>query len=849
MSIPAHFRDVCNSGMGVPTSSTATTLHPGEGSLPRRGRRPGRVGPASGGTADLPDGVDPGLAGHIRAAQVGAVVRATPLTAAVNVLNAGLVVLTFWNDTPVWPLLAWFALVASLAALALRAWHRSRQRPAPTAVSPRALRRTTLHAFLFAAAWGAVPAALFAGADPFGRFVLGCLAAGMITGGAFAVSAVPRAGFAYTWTLSLLMVAGLAASGEPVMLAAAALLCLYAAFVSRNLAAHGALLAETLRGRREIEAQREVLGLVLRDFEDSASDCLWETDAADRLRRAPPRLARALGLAPDAVEGASLPALLRRRPDDAGADVRASEACLDTCLSRRRAFRDVLATGGERVWSLTGRPVRDQAGVFRGFRGVATDVTDRVRAEARATFLAGHDLLTGLPNRREFTERLAAALADAVPGGPGIALLLLDLDRFKPINDLHGHATGDALLCLVAARLRAAMRDTDLVARFGGDEFALVVDTARLESGDQSDSAAATDRRQVAVRLAQRIVAALDQPFVLDAGRLTVQVGGSIGVALAPDSGIGVEDLLRHADAALHSAKADGRACFRLFDPAMDERLRERVTLEAELRRAVAADGLEPYFQPLVSLDTGRVRSFEMLARWPHPTRGLVSPAEFIPLAEDAGLIGPLTENLLRRGCRAALDWPEGVSLAVNVSPLQLRDRALPALVRAVLRDTGLAPQRLEVELTESALVADFDLAREVVMELRAAGVRVALDDFGTGYSSLKHLQTLPFDKLKIDASFVRAMATDSDSQKIVAAVVGLGHSLGMPTVAEGVEDEGAAATLRGLGCDLGQGYLFGRPMPAADAAAFALESTATPVAPTPPRLDPALGLEPRRDA
>ena len=282
----------------------------------------------------------------------------------------------------------------------------------------------------------------------------------------------------------------------------------------------------------------------------------------------------------------------------------------------------------------------------------------------------------------------------------------------------------------------------------------------------------------------------------------------------------------------MYCAKAEGRAQFRLFEPAMGERLRTRAALEAELRGAVARDELVPYFQPLVSLDTGWLVGFEMLARWNHPTRGLVPPAEFIPIAEEGGMIGPLTESLLRLGCRAALNWPEAVSLAVNVSPVQLRDRALPGLVRALLRETGLAPHRLEVELTESALVADFELARDVVMDLRASGVRIALDDFGTGYSSLKHLQTLPFDKLKIDGSFVRAMEADAGSRKIVAAVIGLGHSLGMPTVAESIERHSTVEALRGLGCDLGQGYLFGRPMRADEATAFALKTVAKPVPP-----------------
>ncbi len=781
---------------------------------------------ATGRQADPLAGLDDALAARIRAAQVAAVVRLTPLTMAVAVLNATIVLLMFWRDGPRPFLAAWFALVAGLAVAALRSWREAGRRAPREAASARSLKRVVTRAALLAGAWGLAPAVLFPMADAVGHFVLGCLATGMITGSAFALSAVPRAGFAYTWVLSLMAVAGMAASGEPHLLGAAGMLCLYAAFISRNLSIHGNTLIETLRGRREIEEQREVLRLLLRDFEESAGDSLWETDAAGRLRRTPPQLAEALG--PAAAEGACLSDLLSG--DGGGA---AAEGALAACLAAGQAFRDVLATGqaasGEdRVWSLTARPVHDEAGAFQGFRGVASDVTDRVRAEARAAHLAYHDPLTGLANRRRMMEELAAAFARVRREGGGAALLVVDLDRFKPVNDLHGHAAGDAVLCQVAARLREATRETDVVARFGGDEFAIMAHFARPgpTAADEAEDPDGDDK----ARLARRVVAALERPFALNDGALTVSVGCSVGVALAPADGSAIEELLRNADLALYRAKAEGRGCFRFFEAGMDAKLRERTALEADLRLAVARDELVPHFQPLVTLTTGRVVSFEMLARWPHPTRGMVPPAEFIPIAEDGGLIGALTENLLRRACRAAAGWPDSVLLAVNVSPLQLRDRALPGLVRTVLAETGLAPHRLEVELTESALVADFSLARDIVVELRTLGVRVALDDFGTGFSSLKHLQALPFDKLKIDASFVQAMTTDADSGKIVSAVVGLGHSLGMLTVAEGIEDPKSVKILRRLGCDLGQGYLFARPMQEDEACALAMGRTAEPV-------------------
>lgn len=433
-------------------------------------------------------------------------------------------------------------------------------------------------------------------------------------------------------------------------------------------------------------------------------------------------------------------------------------------------------------------------------------IKGRARLRAALAFteaVARTDALTDLPNRRRLYEDLRTALAKPDRSGGEVALLLCDLDRFKLINDVHGHPAGDHLLQLVAARLRSLIRPGDLIARLGGDEFALVVPLdAAAQPGPSGETAA---------NLARRIIMVLKQPFKLPDGAI-VQIGVSIGIAIARPEDGSADALVRRADVALYRAKSDGRSRFHFFDSGLDAHIQQRASFEGDLRQAIASDLLVPHFQPLVDMATERLIGFEMLARWPHPTRGMVPPGEFIPIAEDIGLIGPMTECLLRRACRIAATWPPGLLLACNVSPLQLRDRGLPAMVQSILDETGLPAHRLELEITESALVGDIDLARDLLGELKALGVRLALDDFGTGYSSLRHLQMLPFDKLKIDASFVRAMDSDIESRKIVAAVVGLGQSLGLVTVAEGVEEAGTAALLRDLGCDIGQGWLFGRP-------------------------------------
>lgn len=421
------------------------------------------------------------------------------------------------------------------------------------------------------------------------------------------------------------------------------------------------------------------------------------------------------------------------------------------------------------------------------------------RAHERTEAMARTDTLTDLPNRRRLCEVLGERLAEG-----DVALLMLGLDRFKDLNGAHGQTAGDRLLQLVAVRLRRALGPDDLVVRLGGDEFAVMLHPGRSAQGVS---------REMVAQVGERLAAALDDPFEVATG-VNVRLAASIGAVLAP-SGQAPDDALGDAATALGRAKVETRGGLRFFEPGMDAEVRARAQLEAELRQAVMDDLIVPHFQPLVDLATGRLTGVEMLARWPHPRRGMVSPAEFIPVAEATGLIAPMTERLMRRACRVAADWPDRMVLACNVSPVQLSDPGFPATVRAILDETGLPPHRLELEVTESALVGDIHLARGLLDQLRALGVGLALDDFGTGYSSLRHLQMLPFDKLKVDASFVGAMAGNAESAKIVSAIVSLGHSLGLVTVGEGIETPEMARSLRAIGCDLGQGWHYGRPGPA----------------------------------
>ncbi|MDP4027172.1 EAL domain-containing protein [Methylobacterium sp. NEAU 140] len=426
------------------------------------------------------------------------------------------------------------------------------------------------------------------------------------------------------------------------------------------------------------------------------------------------------------------------------------------------------------------------------------DLTDRKRDEARIRHLALHDALTDLPNRHLLEQRLAQAIDAAAREGHGAAVIYIDLDRFKPVNDLHGHAAGDALLVEVAKRMRVELRPSDTLARVGGDEFVAVL-------------AVATAPEQVG-EIAGRLIAAVQRPFQF--GDRRVEVGASAGVALYPGDGGIAEVLLRAADTALYRVKGEGRGAVRFFEPAMDAQLQARRQMEHELGLAIERDELRLFYQPVVHGDTGEIEAFEALIRWQHPDRGLVPPAEFIPLAEQTGLIDRIGAWVIDAACAAAASWGRPWPVSVNVSPSQFQHTDVPVMVASALTRHGLDPARLIVEITESVFIQDADAAVAVLTRLRALGVRLALDDFGTGYSSLSYLQRFQFDTIKIDRSFVGRLAQHADTLTIVRAIVNLGHNLGLRVVVEGVETAEQLGILRGLGCDRMQGYLFGRPAP-----------------------------------
>ncbi len=552
-----------------------------------------------------------------------------------------------------------------------------------------------------------------------------------------------------------------------------------------------------MRGRQISERVGQIRIQEARAAMDHMRQALCRFDKDGRLMVANRRFTSLFGLHEDEV-GLGLPmrellapATLRGTLDA----TRAASLCatLQALIARHSQANTTCELGNGVTLEILYQPMDDG-----GWLLTLEDVTERRAAEAQIVHMAHHDSLTGLANRSLFRTRLQQALADIAPGRY-VGLLYLDLDEFKSVNDTMGHPTGDQLLQAVTRRLLAQVRDTDIVARLGGDEFAIVLPCIR--------------RPEDTTCLAERLIEAINAPFDLE--RTQITIGTSIGIAFAPQDGNDPDELLQHADLALYKAKLNGRGIFHTFQPEMDAQIRARQAMEADLRQALALGQLVLHYQPMVDLRSGAVSGFEALIRWCHPIRGLIPPSEFIPLAEKVGLIGTIGEFVLREACETATSWPDAIRLSVNLSPVQLRSPQLPAMIEEILQLTRLAPQRLELEVTETAILHDTEENLTALTALRDLGLRIALDDFGTGYSSLSYLSRFPFDRLKIDRSFVAELERRDDCLAIVRAISSLARQLNLKTTAEGVETEAQLTAVAAAGCREVQGYLFSRGVPA----------------------------------
>ena len=670
-----------------------------------------------------------------------------------------------------------------------------------------------LHAFRMNSLWlgltfGIAIALWLPLVSPGGKLLLAIVAIAQIASAAYTVRTMPRAAVLYIVPQALGLAAGLASVYELAALFAVAVLLSASGLLIRMAYTAHDLFVTRIVHDRELSASARTVKLLLNEYEESGSDWLFELDLDGRLVGVTDRLAAALGKSRSKLETHAFSALFA--PGKARDD-------LLTALAERRPLRDQTIEvapgtgragedGEPRWWSVSGRPCYASPGDRVVYRGVIADVTSQRLAESRVHHMAHFDALTGLPNRALFNATIARLL-DERARGERVALLLIDVDHFKSVNDMYGHPTGDGFLRKLAERMTATLESSRLggeqrlVARLGGDEFAIVL------AGD--------DAVDQAVRLADALVTAMSEPVMVD--NHILETGISLGIAMCPDHATLPQQLLSNADIALYAAKDGGRGMWEMFEPGMDEELHDRHALTRDLRHAVGNGELRLYLQPLIELERDVKTGYEALLRWEHAERGLINPDDFIPLAEDTGLIVPIGEWVIRTAFALAVEWEDGKTIAINLSPVQLNSpNLLPVIVNA-LAETGIDPGRVEFEITEGVLLHNSAANIETLNKMHELGLKIALDDFGTGYASLNYLLTFPFDKIKIDRSFISDLGTREDSRAIVGAVIGLANKLGMCTLAEGVEEEGQVAELREHGCRMVQGWLYGKALPSED--------------------------------
>ncbi len=732
----------------------------------------------------------------VRTTQLDFLSRYFPIIAAVGIGNAAVVLAALADRPPVPVLLGWFLTIFGMILYFAR-------RAIVEALSGRktvATRRFHIQVLLeilpVGIAWGLLFGTMLPRlSDPQLALVVGMTLVAVGTT-AYATAVFPLAALMLSGPIALGSAVGLLASDWPYSdLILIILMAFLLVAVRGNVLTTFAFLAR-LKAQDRLVQQEEVVRLLLKEFDSNGNEWLYEFGPDGCLTFVTSRFG-------DAIRRPSEEVLGRFWLDFLTAHE--SRETLKAIARQAQPFRDLVVQseveGEIRWWSLSGTPKFDADGRLVGYRGVGSDVTEKLRAAERIAELATFDTLTGLVNRRI----IHTAIADGLQGPTGVALLFVDLDRFKAVNDSLGHAAGDRLLAEVATRLRATVGEAGQIGRLGGDEFAVVLRSGHAEA---------------AHRLGESLIAELCRPFQI--GETEVRIGASIGLAIGPEDGADVEALMRAADLALYEVKGKGRGTVRRFDREMHARAEARRALELDLRVALERNQIHMVYQPIVDALDERVVGFEALMRWRHPEHGDVPPGVFIPLAEETGLIVALGRFALREATRAAAPWPRHIKVSVNLSPLQFDDDQLVEDVATALRLSGIAPERLELELTESVFLDQRRSTADKLTALRALGCGFALDDFGTGYSSLGYLQKIAFNRIKIDRSFVRsAVEEGSESSAIIQAIVALADRLGMETTAEGAETRAEFEAMRRLGCAQIQGYYFGRPMPAEDAARY----------------------------
>ncbi|MER2253300.1 EAL domain-containing protein [Methylorubrum podarium] len=775
---------------------------------------------------DTVDGLPARYRLQVRAGLLDETLKLAHYSAVTHLVVAVAVAYFFWDSAPRAYLLGLLAVVAVVIAATLyMTW--LYQRIFGSAVSElgvaRGYRLSGGFAFALGLAWATMPIMLFSPASSDERLLVVGIAAGLISD-AYVVGPLLSVSYLFAVPVILGSFIGLARSGEPIALSIAVLLVVYASFVGLSVRRMSRLSRQRILDRVRVEDQSETIGLLLNEFEENSSDWLWETDETGRFQHVSPRMAQALGCPIERLQRSAFRDLLvpgadarsdeargRDRGQDRGQDWsedRGEDRTADLLdqLRQGRAFHELLVAietpTGLRWLELSGKPFTDQRGHVAGFRGVGSDVTQRREAEAHIAYLAARDSLTGLSNRGMFHEVASEACAAVAASARGdlVNLLYLDLDGFKKVNDTAGHGAGDALLRQVADRLRASVDANAQVFRLGGDEFAI------LHRGREAAEAEI---------LAEAVIAALHRPYLIDGVR--AEIGVSIGIARAPQDATELQDLLRKADLALYTAKEAGRGRWQCFDADLERRVRRWRELDGAMRAGLAGGEMELHYQPLVNLQDGEVVGCEALLRWTRPGHGPVSPAEMIPIAESTGFVITIGRWALRKACAEALNWPAHMRVAVNISSTHFRLPDFYREVEAALGETGLAPERLEIEITESIFLANTPHVLENLRALRATGVRIALDDFGTGYSSLSYLTQFPVDKIKIDRAFVRDLSSRPECLSVIKAIMVIAGDLGIDVTVEGVETEQQAEMLRLRRCNSAQGFLYSPARPSGE--------------------------------
>ena len=735
--------------------------------------------------------------GRVRAAQLEEMIKALSIAAWGQTINALFIVWMLATQAPGTHMAAWLVSLAILMHYIAR--HKSKLARRQIHSLPRqTINRAAYHSIFFGLVWSFPARYFFEFATHGQQLALCVITATMMAGAAFIFSPIPAAAAAYVLIMGVAATRMLMTADSLMIAAIGPIYTLALLFMVLQ---NGRAFMQRKCLDIALEERRETVSLLLREFESSDADWLWQTNGQLSFQNVSARFARALGKEVDELEGMGFADLLKVVPRG-DQSTRRAIAAAEAAMARREPITDLVITfpvgDTAKNIELSARPTFSKQGRFVGYHGVGSDVTAARLAADRIAHMARHDALTGLPNRLQLIDNLGQALATAKARGEACAVLLIDLDRFKTINDSLGHVAGDHLLQQVARCFETVISDEMTAGRLGGDEFAIVVPCA--------------DDRAELEQLCLALVGALQGPFLYRDQRLFV--GASIGVAIGPTDGDSVEEMIRNADLALYRAKDGPGNDIRFYEPSFHARAEERRKIELALHSAVDAGEFTLNYQPVVDAGSLKIKSFEALLRWHNPELGQISPTKFIPIAEETGMLGRIGEWVLRTACREAATWPREISIAVNVSPRQLRDPGFIVTLVSALTQAGLEPHRLELEVTETVFLELTSTTQKVLQQIQSLGVRLAMDDFGTGYSSLGYLRKADFDTLKIDRSFVSSIsAQDPESTAIIRAVVALAGSLGMKTVAEGVATEEQLQLVRTLGCDRIQGYIFSRPV------------------------------------